>query len=94
MQVAFNSTQLSKGHIIKVKVGYQGYIFQKMAVSEALVFHKHILFINTFKWLGLLKRRVRHLKGDAQKTDLSGRRIYKDISRIRKAFQVFGFVDK
>ena len=26
------------------KVEYQGYISQKMAVSGALVFHKHILF--------------------------------------------------
>ena len=32
--------------IIKVKVEYQGYISQKMAVSEALVFHKHILFFS------------------------------------------------
>ena len=32
--------------IIKVKVEYQGYIPQKMAVSEALVFHKHILFFS------------------------------------------------
>ena len=28
----------------KVKVEYQGYISQKMAVLGALVFHKHILF--------------------------------------------------
>ena len=28
----------------KVKVSYQGHISQKMAVSGALVFHKHILF--------------------------------------------------
>ena len=27
-----------------VKVKYQGHISQKMAVSGALVFHKHILF--------------------------------------------------
>ena len=31
----------------KVKVKYKGYISQKMAVSGAFVFHKHILF---FKW--------------------------------------------
>ena len=30
--------------MIKVKVEYQGYISQKMAVLRALVFHKHILF--------------------------------------------------
>ena len=35
----------SEGHIIKVKVEYQGYIFKKMAILGALVFHKHILFI-------------------------------------------------
>ena len=28
----------------KVKVKYKGYISQKMTVSEAFVFHKHILF--------------------------------------------------
>ena len=28
----------------KVKVRYKGYISQKMAVSGAFVFHKHILF--------------------------------------------------
>ena len=28
----------------KVKVKYKGYISQKMAVSGAFVFHKHILF--------------------------------------------------
>ena len=27
----------------KVKVKYQGHIFKKMAISGALVFHKHIL---------------------------------------------------
>ena len=32
----------------KVKVKYKGYIFQKMAVSGALVFHKHILFSYNF----------------------------------------------
>ena len=29
----------------KVKVKYQGHVSQKMGVSGALVFHKHILFI-------------------------------------------------
>ena len=34
---------------VKVKVEYQGYISQKIAISGALVFHKHILFnSNTF----------------------------------------------
>ena len=28
----------------KVKVKYQGHVSQKMSVSRALVFHKHILF--------------------------------------------------
>ena len=28
----------------KVKVKYQGHVSQKMGVSGALVFHKHILF--------------------------------------------------
>ena len=28
----------------KVKVKYKGYIFQKMAISGAFVFYKHILF--------------------------------------------------
>ena len=28
----------------KVKVKYQGHVAQKMGVSGALVFHKHILF--------------------------------------------------
>ena len=32
----------------KVKVKYQGHVSQKMGVSGALVFHKHILFINYF----------------------------------------------
>ena len=32
----------------KVKVKYKGYISQKMAVSEAFVFHKHILFYFLF----------------------------------------------
>ena len=35
----------SKGHIIKVKVQYQGYISEKMAVSGALVFYKHVFFL-------------------------------------------------
>ena len=30
----------------KVKVQYKGYISQKMAVSGAFMFHKHILFIS------------------------------------------------
>ena len=30
----------------KVKVKYQGHVSQKMGVSGALVFHKHILFIS------------------------------------------------
>ena len=34
----------SSGSSTKVKVKYKGYIFQKMAVSGAFVFHKHILF--------------------------------------------------
>ena len=29
----------------EVKVKYQGHVSQKMGVSGALVFHKHILFI-------------------------------------------------
>ena len=29
----------------KVKVRYQGHVSQKMGVSGALVFHKHILFL-------------------------------------------------
>ena len=29
----------------KVKVKYQGHVSQKMSVSGALVFHKHILFV-------------------------------------------------
>ena len=32
----------------KVKVKYQGHVSQKMGVSGALVFHKHILFGNMF----------------------------------------------
>ena len=43
MQVAFRQYPTSEGHIIKVKVEYQGYISQTMAVSGALVFHKQIL---------------------------------------------------
>ena len=43
MQVAFDNTQLVRVMSFKVKVKYQGYISQKMAVSGALVFHKHIL---------------------------------------------------
>ena len=39
----------SEGHIIKVKVKYQGYISQKMAVLGALVFHKHILLTLNFQ---------------------------------------------
>ena len=33
----------------KGKVKYQGHNSQKMAVSGALVFHKHILFYNVFE---------------------------------------------
>ena len=33
----------------KVKVKYQGHVFQKMGVSGALVFHKHVLFFLAFK---------------------------------------------
>ena len=29
----------------KVKVKYEGYVYQEMAVSGAFVFHKHILFL-------------------------------------------------
>ena len=32
----------------KVKVKYQGHVSQKMGVSGALVFHKHILFFFIF----------------------------------------------
>ena len=32
----------------KVKVKYQGHVSQKMCVSGALLFHKHILFSNTY----------------------------------------------
>ena len=45
---SFRQYPASEGHIIKVKVEYQGYISQKMAVSEALVFHKHILLKDYF----------------------------------------------
>ena len=42
---SFRQYPTSEGHIIKVKVEYYGYISKKkMAVSAALVFHKHILF--------------------------------------------------
>ena len=41
---SFRQYPTSEGHIIMVKVEYQGYISQKMVVSGALVFHKHILF--------------------------------------------------
>ena len=34
----------------KVKVKYKGYISQKMAVSGAFVFHKHILFFLVFNY--------------------------------------------
>ena len=39
---------MSEDHVIKVKVKYQGYISQKLAVLGALVFHKHILFTKGF----------------------------------------------
>ena len=32
----------------KVRVKYQGHVSQKMVVSGALVFHKHILFVLKF----------------------------------------------
>ena len=32
----------------KVKVKYQGHVSQKMGVSGALVFHKHILLLSVF----------------------------------------------
>ena len=32
----------------KVKVKYKGYISQKMALSGAFVFHKHVFFLETF----------------------------------------------
>ena len=38
----------------KVKVKYKGYISQKMAVSGAFVFHKHILSQLYFKWVILV----------------------------------------
>ena len=40
---SFQQYPTSEGHIIKVKVEYQGYLSKKMAVLGALVFHKHIL---------------------------------------------------
>ena len=45
----------------QVKVKYQGHVSQKMGVSGALVFHKHvfhkhILFVDTF--VSFLKREV------------------------------------
>ena len=42
---SFQQYPTSEGHSMKVKVEYQGYISQKMAVLGALVFHKHILCI-------------------------------------------------
>ena len=36
------------GSSAKVKVKYQGHVSQKMGVSGAFVFHKHILFYNVF----------------------------------------------
>ena len=41
---SFQQYPTSEGHIIKVKVEYQGYISQKMAISGALVFHEYIFF--------------------------------------------------
>ena len=40
---SFRQYPTGEGHIIKVKVEYQVTILKKMAVSDALVFHKHIL---------------------------------------------------
>ena len=37
----------------KVKVKYQGHVSQKMGVSGALVFHKHILFLLSLVFLTL-----------------------------------------
>ena len=47
----------------KVKVEYQGYISQKMAVSGALVFHKHILFMLEYSMkIKLLQQWHMHLE--------------------------------
>ena len=35
----------------KGKVKYQGHVSQKMGVSGALVFHKHILFFSYFRFM-------------------------------------------
>ena len=45
----------------KVKVKYEGYIYQEMAVSGAFVFHKHILFLLI---LVMLKEIVLHCAFD------------------------------
>ena len=41
----------------KVKVKYQGHVSQKMGVSGALVFHKHIVFLKGFMLLTVFKSR-------------------------------------
>ena len=43
----------------KVKVKYQGHVSQKMGVSGALVFHKHILFIYVFLQFDALSSKKR-----------------------------------
>ena len=46
MPVAFdNSQRVRVNFCFQVSVKNQGYISQKLAISGALVFHKHILFI-------------------------------------------------
>ena len=40
----------------KVKVKYKGYISQKMAISGAFVFHKHILLILAADLIGKLRK--------------------------------------
>ena len=52
----------------KVKVEYKGYISQKMAVSGAFVFHKHILFSNYFRVIKTEKLRGKGLYNNALST--------------------------
>ena len=40
----------------KVKVKYQGHVSQKMVVSGALVFHKHILFLSDTEFIDKFKK--------------------------------------
>ena len=49
----------------KVKVKYNSYISQKMVVSGAFVFHKHILF-PTDLWQGLLDDCLTSVEPDIQ----------------------------